>query len=318
MQDLSGQIANLALVLLVFYAGSVVAHLVARRANLRHYVIGALALLSGALAISGLSSLLLADALQRQAAALLLVIAALTALALTYPVRVFLARFTPLDPDSLVDLFGLITLLWALTIGLVSLFTVDLDAIGDQLQITVTDSLVNVVIYVGIAFALVGLWVVRGPREAARRLGLVRPAWRQAALAVALVVPMLLLSTGIDALGRLVQPERYAQLERVLNAMGSNVTNPAIALLLGVTAGIGEELLFRGAIQPRFGIVLTTLFFGVAHTQYGPSFALLGVLVLGTTFALERRYMNTTTAIITHGLYDATAFLISYFAGGSS
>jgi len=318
MQDLSGQIANLALVLLVFYAGSVVAHLVARRANLRHYVLGALALLSGALAVSGLSSLLLTDALQRQAAALLLVIAALTALALVYPVRVFLARFTPLDPDSLVDLFGLITLLWALTIGLVALFTVDLDAIGDQLQITVTDSLVNVVMYVGIAFALVGLWIVRGPRAAAQRLGLARPTWRQAAIAVALVVPMLLLSTGIDALGRLVQPERYAQLERVLNAMGSNVTNPAIALLLGVTAGIGEELLFRGAIQPRFGIVLTTLFFGVAHTQYGPSFALLGVLFLGTTFALERRYMNTTTAIITHGLYNTAAFLLNYLSGGSS
>jgi membrane protease YdiL (CAAX protease family) len=318
MQNLSGQIANLALVLLVFYAGSVIAHLIARRTNLRPYVIGALALLSGSLAVSGLTSLVMADALQQQAAALLLVIAALTALALAYPVRVFLARLTPLDPDSIVDLFGLVALLWGLTIGLLALFTVDLDAIKDQLQITVTDSLVNVVMYVGIAFALVGLWIVRGPREAAQRLGLTRPTWRQAAIAVALVVPMLLLSTGIDALGRLVQPERYAQLERVLNAMGSNVTNPAIALILGVCAGIGEELLFRGAIQPRFGIVLTTLFFGVAHTQYGPSFALLGVLFLGTTFALERKYMNTTTAIITHGLYNTVAFFLNYLTGGSS
>lgn len=317
MRDLSGQIANLALVLLVFYAGSVVVHLVARRANLRPYVVGALALLSGFLAVSGLSTLVRADALQRQAAALLLILAALTALALVHPVRLFLARFTPLDPDSIVDLFGLVALIWGLTIGLLALFTVDLDALQDQIQITVTNSLVNVVMYVGIAFGLVGLWIVRGPREAARRLGLVRPTWRQAAIAVALVAPMLLLSTGIDALGRLVQPDRYAQLERVLNAMGSNVTNPAIALLLGVCAGIGEELLFRGAIQPRFGIVLTTLFFGVAHTQYGPSFALLGVLFLGTIFALERKYMNTTTAIITHVLYDAIGFFLNTISGGS-
>lgn len=317
MQDLSGQIANLALVLLVFYAGSVVAHLVARRANLRPYIIGTLAIVSGSLAVSGLVALAAADALQRQAAALLLIIAALTALALVYPVRVFLARFTPLDPDSIVDLFGLIAFLWALTIGLVSLVTVDLDAIQDQLRITVTDSLVNVVMYVGIALALVGLWIVRGPREAVRRLGLTRPTWRQAAIAVALVIPLLLLGAGIDALGRLVQPEKYAQLERVLNAMGSGVTNPAVALILGVCAGIGEELLFRGAIQPRIGVVLTTLLFAVAHTQYGVSFALLGVLFLSTTFALERKYMSTTTAIITHALYDATAFLISYFSGGS-
>jgi len=318
MQDLSGQIANLALVLFVVYSGCVVVRLVARRANLRPYAIGALALLGGALAVSGLSALVAADALQRQAAALLLVIAALTGVVLLRPVRLFLARFTPLDPDSIVDLFGLVALVWGLALGLLALFTVDLNALGDQLQITVTDSLVNVVMYVGIAFGLVGLWIVRNPREAVQRLGLVRPTWRQAAIAVAVVLPMLLLSTGIDALGRLVQPDRYAQLERVLNAMGSNVTNPAIALLLGLCAGLGEELLFRGAIQPCFGIVLTTLLFAIAHRQYGPSFALLGVLFLGTTFALERKYMNTTTAIMTHALYDMVAFLFSYFSGGSS
>jgi membrane protease YdiL (CAAX protease family) len=317
MQDLSGQIANLALILLVVYSGCVVAHLVARRATLRPYILGALAVLSGTLVVSGLSTLVLADASQRQAAALLLVIAALTALALVRPVRLSLARVAPLDPNSIVDLFGLIALAWGLAIGLLALFTVDLDALGDQLRITVTDSLINAVMYVGIAFGLVGLWIVRGPRDAARRLGLTRPTWRQAAIAVGLVAPMLLLSTGIDALGRLVQPDRYAQLERVLNAMGSSVTNPSIALLLGLCAGIGEELLFRGAIQPRFGLVPTTLLFGIAHTQYGSSFALLGVLVLGAIFAAERKYLNTTTAIVTHVLYDAAAFFLNYLGGGS-
>jgi membrane protease YdiL (CAAX protease family) len=317
MQDLSGQIANLALVLFVAYSGCVVVHLVARRTNLRPYVIAALAVFSGFLAFSGLTSLVIAGTLQRQGAALLLVIAALTALALLHPVRLFLARFTPLDPDSLVDLFGLVALIWGLTLGLLALFTVDLAALGDQFRVTVTDSLVNVVMYVGIAFGLVGLWIVRGPREAARRLGLTRPTWRQGAIAVALVLPMLLLASGINQLGRWLQPDRYAQLERVLDSMGSNVTTPAVALLLGLCAGIGEELLFRGAIQPRFGIVLTTLLFGVAHTQYGPSFAVLGVLLLGTIFGLERKYMNTTTAIITHVLYDAVGFFLNTFGGGS-
>lgn len=315
MQDLSGQIANLALILLLFYSGCVFAHLIARRANARPYIVGALALLCGFLIAFGLSTLAMSDAWQ--GAALRLVLAALTALALVRPVRVALARVTPLEPDSLVDLFGLIALFWALAIGLLSLFTVDLDAIAGQLQITVADSLVNVFMYVAIAFGLVGLWIVRGPRDAARRLGLTRPTWRQAAIAVGLVVPMLVVATGVDALGRLLQPDRYAQLERVLNAMSSNVTSPAIALLLGLCAGIGEELLFRGAIQARFGVALTTLLFGVAHTQYGPSFALLGVLFLGVTFALERKYMNTTTAIITHALYNTVAFFLNTLAGGS-
>lgn len=317
MQDVSSEIANLALMLLIVYSGCVVIHLVGTREHLRPYVSGAFTLLAGFLVAFGLSTLVTAGTVQRQAGALLLTLAALTGIALLRPVRLFLARFTPLDPDSIVDLAGLIVLFWGLAIGVLSLVTVDLNTIQEQVQITVTNSLVTVFMYAAIAFGLVGLWIVRGLREATRRLGLVRPTWRQLGIAVGLVVPLLALATGVDALGRWLQPDVYAQLERVLNAMASGVTSPAVALVLGLCAGLGEELLFRGAIQPRFGIAFTALLFAVAHTQYGVSFSLVGVLVIGVILGYERKYLNTTSAVITHALYNTVAFLISYFGGGA-
>ena len=40
-------------------------------------------------------------------------------------------------------------------------------------------------------------------------------------------------------------------------------------LTLGLAAGIGEETLFRGALQPRFGLLITSLLFALLHSQYG-------------------------------------------------
>ncbi|MGN6758318.1 MAG: lysostaphin resistance A-like protein, partial [Thermomicrobiales bacterium] len=138
---------------------------------------------------------------------------------------------------------------------------------------------------------------------------------RQVGIAVALVVPLLAISIGADAIGRAVSPGVYEQLQQVLNAMSSHVTNPFIAIIIGLTAGIGEEILFRGAIQPRFGIAVTALAFAVAHTQYGFSFAIAGVFVTGIVLGYERKTMNTTACIITHATYDILALLLAYFAG---
>ena len=60
-------------------------------------------------------------------------------------------------------------------------------------------------------------------------------------------------------------------------------------LVLAAAAGLSEELLFRGALQPIFGIVPTSLIFAVSHVQYGLSPATLTVfllsVILGIVFA---------------------------------
>jgi uncharacterized protein len=55
------------------------------------------------------------------------------------------------------------------------------------------------------------------------------------------------------------------------------------AVLLGLLAGIPEEILFRGALQPVFGLVITAAVFGALHAMTAAYFvyALVAGLLLG-------------------------------------
>lgn len=62
------------------------------------------------------------------------------------------------------------------------------------------------------------------------------------------------------------------------------------ALLLAVASGMGEELFFRGALQPRVGLVLASLLFGSVHfvprREFLPwtAFAVVAGLLFGALF----------------------------------
>jgi membrane protease YdiL (CAAX protease family) len=74
------------------------------------------------------------------------------------------------------------------------------------------------------------------------------------------------------------------------------------AIALG--PGICEELLFRGALQPRLGLVVTAILFTSIHTQYGVSLDALSVLAIALGLGLIRKYTNTTTSSISHVTYN--------------
>ena len=42
----------------------------------------------------------------------------------------------------------------------------------------------------------------------------------------------------------------------------------------------------------------------------------LGILIIGVVLGYQRKYINTTSAIITHGAYNTVAFLAAYLAQG--
>ena len=73
--------------------------------------------------------------------------------------------------------------------------------------------------------------------------------------------------------------------------------------ILGVAAGVGEELLFRGALQPRLGNISAAFLFAALHTQYAVSLATLEILVLGLVLGLLRGRAGTTGAILAHAGY---------------
>ena len=74
------------------------------------------------------------------------------------------------------------------------------------------------------------------------------------------------------------------------------------AVAVGVSAGLGEELIFRGALQPQLGILLSAL------SSQPPRAAvwirpLLDVLLMAGAGVVRLR-ANTTTSAIVHGVYD--------------
>ena len=80
----------------------------------------------------------------------------------------------------------------------------------------------------------------------------------------------------------------------------------AASIVLGVSAGVGEELLVRGALQPRAGLFWASILFAAGHVQY-TWFGMLTILLLGVALGIVRARANTTTAIVVHGLYDIVA-----------
>ncbi|MEO5880013.1 MAG: CPBP family intramembrane glutamic endopeptidase [Candidatus Eisenbacteria bacterium] len=161
--------------------------------------------------------------------------------------------------------------------------------------------------YVLLAFAGVGLLIRRNFAGAAIRLGLAWPGGRDLLVGVVTLGALWALNTGADLLQQRFLPELWASDRRVTEAIAAGLT-PGRAVLLGLSAGIGEEITLRGALQPRLGILLTSVFFAALHVQYS-WFGMLVILVLGALLGLVRQRTNTTVAIMAHVAYDVVAVM---------
>jgi uncharacterized protein len=162
--------------------------------------------------------------------------------------------------------------------------------------------------------AAVGPWVRRPLPDALHRLGLLplRPwAWL-----VGIAVGVAAVKAGshvYDLVNLLTPADCRTQQERVF----AHLAGPRRAwweqLAVAGAAGVGEELLFRGALQPRVGIVLASVLWASLHLQYTchglPSASNLYILLLGLVFGLARRWWGLGAAITAHVSYDATILL---------
>lgn len=229
-------------------------------------------------------------------------------LPLIKPFRKLVASFTPLDPNSPIDLCGLAFVLWVPAFLLIAAVQSGPADVGSDGATSLTQNafylILTAVTFLGIAYVSVGYRIYRNGVEATERLGIAIPNLRTIAISVAMVVPAFAVSMIGSALTVAFQPDVVDNLEGTMEQMTNGLDNPLGALLIGLTAGVGEEVLFRGAIQPRFGIVLAALFWTTLHVQYDFSFVLLGLFGVGILFGVQRKYLGTTSAVITHALYN--------------
>jgi membrane protease YdiL (CAAX protease family) len=84
-----------------------------------------------------------------------------------------------------------------------------------------------------------------------------------------------------------------------------------VKVAVSLSAGLVEEGFFRGFLQPRIGIPLSTAFFALAHLSYGQPFMLVGITVLSLIYAfLVRWRQNLWPAIAAHALFDGVQLLV--------
>jgi membrane protease YdiL (CAAX protease family) len=80
-------------------------------------------------------------------------------------------------------------------------------------------------------------------------------------------------------------------------------------ILVAISAGVGEEILFRGVLQPRIGWIASAILFGLLH-----AISLTYVVVafsLGAILAwLQIWSGNLWTPIVAHAVYDYWMFLV--------
>ena len=115
----------------------------------------------------------------------------------------------------------------------------------------------------------VGFLIRRHGRQLAQRLGLEKPKPIHLLFGVGWIVLLVVLQAIAGAAWALLNPEQAELLENVNNLLLADVDTVWEWFLLALAPGIGEELLFRGALQPVLGLGFTAVLFGLVHVQYG-------------------------------------------------
>ena len=163
--------------------------------------------------------------------------------------------------------------------------------------------------------AMVGVgWLSRRTLpETLARLGLRALTLRQWWIGVGTGLGMVPVVLGLEYLLSLAGIGASPDVERLTEQLlGGLFTSPWGILTLGLAAALGEETLFRGAMTPRFGLLFSSLLFALVHSNYGITFSTAVVLGLGLLLGWQRLRYNTTTAMVTHAVYNMTLGVLAY------
>ncbi|WP_027388409.1 CPBP family intramembrane glutamic endopeptidase [Chryseobacterium gregarium] len=99
--------------------------------------------------------------------------------------------------------------------------------------------------------------------------------------------------------------------------------NYPLIILTCLTAGVVEELLMRGYMQPRMekiyrnpyvGIIIPAVLFGILHSTYGTFGQVLVPFFIGVVFAVfYKRYSNIKILMACHFMYDFVSLVTMNF-----
>lgn len=226
--------------------------------------------------------------------------------------RKIIAKFIPINPGSVVHAAGLVFAFIVIGSSLTIMFSTDmvslLEESGGEFQINEAGILAQDAFFIVIALAGIGIFIRRTPDECIKRLNLTIPTAKQLIIGIILIPVFLAFVISYEFIMSQFYPGSAADIEKIMELLLGEPTL-LLALIAGLGAGISEEILFRGAIQPRFGIPTTAFLFAVVHVQYPAFWVLIELFIIGVLLGYLKEKTNTTTCIITHSGYDIVVFL---------
>lgn len=151
----------------------------------------------------------------------------------------------------------------------------------------------------------IGFPMRRDERQIAARLGLriPRPADWLFGVGGGIVMLIIVILGGL-IWQLVVTPEVFAEQTAVSRELASMFRNLPVILMLAVFSAVSEEVLFRGALQPIFGLWSTSVYFAFFHIQYGFNPALLLIFLVGIGLGVLRQRWSTSAAIIAHFTFN--------------
>jgi membrane protease YdiL (CAAX protease family) len=230
--------------------------------------------------------------------------------------RCWLAGYLPIDPSSPVHATALILLVY-LTTASVGLLLTSKELVRASIQAPALEPgtlVLGQTLLLLLAISGVGLGIRRNTRQTLERLGLSTPTRWHLLFAAIVIVAFLALDYLTSSIWHQFWPASHREVQASTRQLFARFSSLSGALVMAVSAGIGEETLFRGALQPRLRILLTAAVFALGHVQYGFSPAIVEIFVIGLVLSWLRDRANTTTCIVVHAGYNfCEALLMPYF-----
>ena len=169
------------------------------------------------------------------------------------------------------------------------------------------------------SFCGIGILVSRKWRESLLRLGWQKPTLTQVAIGITLILFTfsfdLVFSLSTHNSGQDMATKISSYNSGTFAVDGTDFTGSLIlAFATALCAGIGEETLIRGALQPVVGILPAALLHGILHAQFANApILILQIALWSCIMGIVRRCTNTTTTIIGHvGFNFVSVFLFAF------
>ena len=170
------------------------------------------------------------------------------------------------------------------------------------------------------ALAMLGAgWLVRrNLRQVFQRLGLRLPQRRDWTAGLAMAIGLYVMAWAASAVwvemtAADTWQRQTAAARQLFEAYSSSLI---LAVVFALLTAISEEMLFRGALQPIFGLWISSLLFTWSHIQYALTPAALILLAVSLGFGWLRRHISATAAVIAHGVYNFIPFLAAALLAG--